>query len=392
MLLSKGTLRHYDLRVTPFDRLAHSNSLAVAKVRQRFPYRKPKKGYSSLHFGQFSLSAFGIADNWPSESAKSVDQDALLLDLGTSVVHSIVGLIETQSQELVADTLVHTVPARDGYHYTTTGDVQVNAPSLHLPGTWIHCLLGNDENYFHYTLMNIARLGLIDEETAFHADGLLLPRPRTSFQVDIVKQLKKYFTDNGMPKAKLAFHEIDVWKSISTDDLIVPWNVASDWGAHHRGISFLRSLFKSQRNGPGNRCIYIDRRRARNRTLINEDDVVNLMKKFGFEIVDLASLSVTAQVELFSDCCFIVGPHGAGLTNLVFAPPGAAVLEILPDQLLNWCYRSISNSCNLHYDCILSRSFADTRVGPTWAPTIASLDHIASSVEDLMRRLNVSSR
>jgi hypothetical protein len=372
--------------MAPFDRLAHEMSAPIVRVTKRFPQGRPTAGYPSLLSGQLSFKVFGITDNWPVEALTSGEQDALLLDMGRSIVHSVVGLIETNRQELVADTLVHTSPERDGYRYAANGSVQVTAPDVHLPGTWIHCLLGNDENYFHYTLMNVARLGLIEETTLDRTDGILLPTPRTPFQMELINRIKSYFLTQS--RTHLAFHEIDVWNSISTDELVVPWNVASAWGAHHRGIAFLRSLFKEELASVGHRYVYIDRRQANNRSLINEDDIVELMRRLGFEIVQLESMAVSEQAALFSACRFVVGAHGAGLTNLIFASPGTNVLEIVPDQLRNWCYRSISNSCNLNYDCILSRSLADSRIGPTWAPTVASLDHIASSVRNLMEQVS----
>ena len=40
-------------------------------------------------------------------------------------------------------------------------------------------------------------------------------------------------------------------------------------------------------------------------------------------------LPVADQVALFSETQIVAGPHGAGLTNLIFMPEGGAVVEIL---------------------------------------------------------------
>ena len=50
----------------------------------------------------------------------------------------------------------------------------------------------------------------------------------------------------------------------------------------------------------------------------------------GYERVTLAGRSVAEQVALFAGATHVVGPHGAGLANVVFCPPGARLLEILP--------------------------------------------------------------
>ena len=54
---------------------------------------------------------------------------------------------------------------------------------------------------------------------------------------------------------------------------------------------------------------------------------------------------VACTVALFARAAAVVAPHGAGLTNALFAPPGAAVLEIMSRRsLVTLCYPDLSNS------------------------------------------------
>lgn len=45
----------------------------------------------------------------------------------------------------------------------------------------------------------------------------------------------------------------------------------------------------------------------------------------------------------------IVGPHGAGLTNTVFAQPGATVIEVFLAKLHQWLYWALANVCGHRY-------------------------------------------
>ena len=76
--------------------------------------------------------------------------------------------------------------------------------------------------------------------------------------------------------------------------------------------------------------IYITRQNANYRNLINEGDIVSILKKDGFRVVDLNNLDVFEQIELFSNAKFVVSPTGSSLTNVVFCFPGTKVVEIKP--------------------------------------------------------------
>jgi len=47
-----------------------------------------------------------------------------------------------------------------------------------------------------------------------------------------------------------------------------------------------------------------------------------------FTLVYLEELSVFEQAQMFNAAQVIVGPHGSGFANLIFARPGTPVIEI----------------------------------------------------------------
>jgi capsular polysaccharide biosynthesis protein len=76
--------------------------------------------------------------------------------------------------------------------------------------------------------------------------------------------------------------------------------------------------------------IYISRRQAGSRRLLNEELLIPELERRGFQILEMEGYSVRDQIDTFSKAKFIVMPHGAAITNMVFASPGATLIEMMP--------------------------------------------------------------
>lgn len=74
--------------------------------------------------------------------------------------------------------------------------------------------------------------------------------------------------------------------------------------------------------------------RRKTRMFLNEDELVDMMEELGFEVVVVRSVKKMSNLERFSKlvsrCSVLVGAHGAGLTNQVFLPAGAVVVQVVP--------------------------------------------------------------
>lgn len=79
---------------------------------------------------------------------------------------------------------------------------------------------------------------------------------------------------------------------------------------------------------PPGRRVYVSRSRAGRRKLLNEDAVWPIFAEAGFERVWMEERSLPEQVALMKETAVLAGPHGAGLTNMLFCPAGCRVLEI----------------------------------------------------------------
>jgi capsular polysaccharide biosynthesis protein len=73
--------------------------------------------------------------------------------------------------------------------------------------------------------------------------------------------------------------------------------------------------------------VYISRDDATRRRVINEDELVAELEAHGFERYYLAEMSTAETMGLMMQDEIVVGPHGAGLTDIIFADD-AAVIEL----------------------------------------------------------------
>ena len=100
-------------------------------------------------------------------------------------------------------------------------------------------------------------------------------------------------------------------------------------------------------------------------------------------------MSFIEQVRTFSAARLIVSPMGAGLTNLMFAPLHAAVLEITNTNLRHMREnRIISEQLGLRYQDVVSERYAgaQTAASPAYYDYYADIDAVMRAVEGLLRR------
>lgn len=65
--------------------------------------------------------------------------------------------------------------------------------------------------------------------------------------------------------------------------------------------------------------VLISRRKANRRRVVNEEELADALAPLGFQTYVLEDLSFADQVRLFAQAEFVIGPHGAGMTNMIFA-------------------------------------------------------------------------
>ncbi|WP_161958337.1 glycosyltransferase family 61 protein [Natrarchaeobaculum sulfurireducens] len=83
--------------------------------------------------------------------------------------------------------------------------------------------------------------------------------------------------------------------------------------------------------GAGN-SIYISRKNAIERQVVNEREIATMLSKHGFERYFLENHTVQENVVLFNEADIVIGPHGAGLTDIIFSS-NVTVIELFGSKV-----------------------------------------------------------
>lgn len=120
--------------------------------------------------------------------------------------------------------------------------------------------------------------------------------------------------------------------------------------AHPAGFQWLRAkLLKGYEDARPHRYLYVTRRRAGRRHVINETELEPILARYGFEIIETENLSLREKVQLFSQAAAVVGPHGAGLSHLVLAPSECRVLELFAPTCFRWIFYYLASVLGQSY-------------------------------------------
>ena len=101
---------------------------------------------------------------------------------------------------------------------------------------------------------------------------------------------------------------------------------------------------------------------ADRRQVINENEVISLLKQYGFESFEPGRLSLDDQVRLFANADVIVGPHGAGLTNMIYGE-NVKILELMTEESGEHFF-VLANECDHFYEFLLCEPANDESIKP----------------------------
>jgi hypothetical protein len=133
------------------------------------------------------------------------------------------------------------------------------------------------------------------------------------------------------------------------------------------------------------RRLYFSRRRAGWRRVTNEADVERTLENYGFETVFLEDLDFAGQVSLMAEAAAIASPHGAGLSNVIFAPASAGVLEFMDTRRPEPIYYALSATLGHNY-YVLDADPVGGRPGG-YCDLHVPLEPLQRTVEQLLRDL-----
>lgn len=193
-------------------------------------------------------------------------------------------------------------------------------PSQALPGITLSLASLDAGGFYHFLVESLPRLELA-RPWLTEVDHVLSPGRAGGFQ-------EKWLVLAGVPREKILW--LEGLTHYRCEQLLFTSPLSDDCAPTPWLIDAIRRTVRHAPPAAGSRRLWISRRDATSRDLAWEDDLLAQLPKF--ERVELAGLPPAEQMRFLRNAAVVAGPHGAGLANLVFCPPGAAIIELHPDR------------------------------------------------------------
>jgi hypothetical protein len=198
-------------------------------------------------------------------------------------------------------------------------------------------------------------------------DSVVVHGHRRPWQEEILDLLR-------IPREKRRYHFEVKQRHV---DLVLPYRTKGDavsvpvWMCEALRSELGRGLAGRR----GARRIYLSRRDASRRRMLNEAALTARLKQTGFEICRLDGMTVAEQQDLLASARVVVAEHGAALTNIVWCAKGATVVDIHPSVPAMPCFKILAEQRGLRYVPIFVRR-SDKLERDDWVisePAIASV-------------------
>jgi hypothetical protein len=99
--------------------------------------------------------------------------------------------------------------------------------------------------------------------------------------------------------------------------------------------------------GEARNRVYISR--SGRRRIVNEAEVIALLQPYGFTIIEDKPRSVTEQVQIYQNADYIIGPHGASFSNLIWCQPGTHLFELFAPTYTPGFFRYLAHTLGIDY-------------------------------------------
>jgi hypothetical protein len=249
----------------------------------------------------------------------------------------------------------------------------------HRAGVWATLVVpASGANVGHWLMDGVLRLSVLEAAGLAKTAKLIIPDARPKF-AEPIEAL-------GYGQDRYAGLQGGHWEA---DELLVPSYTSPPGFLRPWACRWLRERLGVEGKPAGRRRLWISRSRARWRRVVNEEELLPVLERAGFERIELERLAFREQVELLSQAGAVAGPHGAGMTDLLFAPRGIRVLELFPPEFINPVFYSMANALDQEYHYFTG----STQPGDRHPGGSKDLDHfriVPDRLEQALRSMNLT--
>jgi hypothetical protein len=245
---------------------------------------------------------------------------------------------------------------------------------------------GGHTNYAHWLTDHITLLDVYVEYFQPLGIKIVLPDNLTEFAKASVRLMGIHQSDVLTAGGKaLLFRDLRFANSFSFNEIPKRFSQAVD---RLIGGCGEETVGQNTKKRAESRRLFISRRDATSRPFLNAQELEETMAGLGYEIVVTGHMSLKEQIVCFSKADIIVGAHGAGLINAIFCRPGATLIEIFPEYMVQPHFWTAASLRGLNYGYLAGTSFdpdsASISAANAWASaSIAPIRQLKLALSEL---------
>jgi hypothetical protein len=193
----------------------------------------------------------------------------------------------------------------------------------YLPGDYLIFYNGNLQNYFHWMVEGIVALYILKKVRGTAAKIVLPSAIGQASKLQYLESLKLFGLDSiEMTQRPDPVVQVERAYWLQAGDLLrdLP---------EHLMVEIQTFISKSLGVTEARKRVYVEREHLRR--VDNAEEVRRFLEDRGFVTVRLEGMPIIEQARLFASAEFVIAPHGAGMSNLIFTPASARVIEFIPD-------------------------------------------------------------
>jgi capsular polysaccharide biosynthesis protein len=233
-------------------------------------------------------------------------------------------------------------------------------------------LIPRYQNYYHWMITELPKIRylIMYEKQCDEEIILLVPESSPRYVAETLELL-------NWPTSRVAY--IKDPAHIVQNLLIPSWSIGpTDYSWLSKNI--LKSISNrstgiTEPSTTGNN-VYVSRANAIERRVVNEDEVMDVLSQFGFSRYLLEERSVAENASLFANADIVVGPHGAGLTDIIFSSD-ATLVELFGAKVKD-PYRRLAADVGVEYESMLCH--------PDSSDIVVDTDALADRISTILEK------
>jgi len=204
------------------------------------------------------------------------------------------------------------------------------------------------DNFFHWMGDVLPKLEVLS------SSGISLK----DYTLVVPKTCDNVYTRYTLNRYNLPFVILESHQRVKAKNLVYTPILAPTGNFRPQLMERIRSRFLNRIPPSGTKSdrVYISRKKAAKRRILNEHELLPLLKNHHFRVVIMEDLTFEEQIKLMANTDTLMSLHGAGLTHMLWMNEGSKVIEIRADNdAKNNLFFSLASDLNLKYSYMFAK-------------------------------------